>query len=241
LYYIRAYATKSTGTTYGNQITFTTLTPPVYGTVTDYDGNTYTTIKIGTQIWMMENLKTTHYSNGDAIPNVADDSQWLNMSSAAVKGAYCNYNNDEGNVATFGRLYNWYAASDSRNLAPAGWHVPDKADWNKLENYLGANTSGSTIVGIGRKLKETGTEHWIAPNLADNISGFAELPGGERLGSGSFVYLNSFGRFWSTSMSGGWAYFRSVTYNSEDITWFITAPNPDYYRVLGLSVRCVKN
>jgi uncharacterized protein (TIGR02145 family) len=240
-YYIRAYATKSAGTTYGNQLTFTTLTTPVYGTVTDYDGNEYTTIKIGTQTWMMENLKTTHYSNGDPIPNVTDNLSWLNLMSATEKGAYCNYNNDEGMVATYGRLYNWYAASDPRNLAPVGWHVPLKTDWDKLESYLGAIAISSNIVGIGRKLKETGTTHWTSPNPADNISGFTALGGGWRWGSGGFSYFNTLGRFWSSSMAGGWAYFRQLAYNSEDITWMIVAPNPDYYRVLGLSVRCVKD
>ena len=240
-YYIRAYATKSTGTTYGSQITFSTLITPVYGTVTDYDGNTYATIKIGTQTWMMENLKTTHYSNGDPVPHVTDNSEWLNLSTATEKGAYCNYNNDEANVATSGRLYNWYAASDSRNLAPDGWHVPTRTDWDVLESYLGGIIGSSTVVGIGRKLKETGTAHWLTPNPADNISGFTALPGGQRLGSGHFTNMGAFGYFWSSSMMAGWAYYRILNYNTEDIVWFITAPNPDYYRVLGLSVRCVKD
>ena len=128
-YYVRAYAIKSTGTTYGNQISFTTASPN-YGTVTDIDGNVYTTITIGTQVWTVENLKTTRYRNGVSIPNVTDNAAWATQTT----GAYSNYNNDEGNVATYGRLYNWYAATDANNIAPSGWHVPSYAEWDVLRN-----------------------------------------------------------------------------------------------------------
>jgi uncharacterized protein (TIGR02145 family) len=190
---------------------------------------------------MMENLKTTHYSNGDAIPNVTDNTEWLNLSAAEVKGAYCNYNNDEGNVATYGRLYNWYAASDSRNLAPSGWHVPNKADWDVLEIYLGRISWGSTVVGIGRKLKETGTAHWVTPNPADNVSGYTALPAGWRLGTGSFVNMGTQARLWSSSMQSGYAYYRLLEFTHENIMWVITNGHPDHYRVWGCSVRCVKD
>lgn len=138
-------------------------------TVTDYDGNVYQTVLIGDQCWMMENLKVTHYRNGDPIPHVTDGVTWGNLTS----GAYCNYNNDEGNVATYGRLYNWYAVDDSRNIAPAGWHVPSDAEWQTLVDYLG----GDAVAG--GKMKEAGTTHWASPNTgATNESGFTALPGG---------------------------------------------------------------
>ncbi len=114
-YYVRAYATNSSGTGYGNQITFSTAS----GTVTDIDGNVYTTVTIGTQVWLVENLKVTRYRNGDAIPNITDATQWANLST----GAYCNYNNDINNANIYGRLYNWQAVTDVRNIAPVGWLV----------------------------------------------------------------------------------------------------------------------
>jgi uncharacterized protein (TIGR02145 family) len=86
------------------------------GTVTDIDGNVYQTVKIGDQWWMADNLKVTHYRNGEPIPNVTDGSTWNSLDS----GAYCNYDNDTGNVTTYGRLYNWYAVDDSRSIAPEG-------------------------------------------------------------------------------------------------------------------------
>ena len=102
-------------------------------TVTDYDGNVYQTVLIGDQCWMMENLKVTHYRNGDPIPHVTDGEIWSGLTS----GAYCHYDNDEGNVSTYGRLYNWYAVEDSRNIAPDGWHVPTDTEWKQQEMYLG--------------------------------------------------------------------------------------------------------
>jgi len=136
-------------------------------TETDYDGNVYHTVTIGTQIWMVENLKTTHYRNGDPIPNVPDNTQWSNLTTSA----YCNYNNDANNAKTYGLLYNWYAAINSLNICPVGWHVPSANEWKKLETYMGG-------VGVaGGKMKEAGTTHWISPNTkAGNSSGFSGLP-----------------------------------------------------------------
>lgn len=239
-YYIKAYAILSTGTYYGNQVTFSTLVPPVYGMVTDYDGNEYVTLTIGTQTWMMENLKAIHYSNGDPIQNVTSASEWSNLKSAEEKGAWCSYQNVDANIETYGRLYNWYAASDPRNIAPTGWHVPTKEDWDVLETYLGSPYYSSTIWEIGRKLKETGTDHWSDPNPADNISYFTALPGGQRGESGSFTYLNTLGRFWSSELFSGYAYFRSLDNTTENIVWLISGAL-DNYRTMGLSVRCVKD
>jgi hypothetical protein len=145
-YYVRAYATNSAATGYGNEVSFATLFP---GAVVDIDGNAYHTVTIGNQVWMVENLKVTHYRNGDAIPNVTDGTAWLDLTT----GAYCEYDNDVNNVATYGRLYNWYSVNDSRNIAPAGCHVPSDDDWQTLVDYLG----GDAVAG--GKMKEIGSTH----------------------------------------------------------------------------------
>jgi len=118
--------------------------------VTDIDGNVYTTIKISSQWWMAENLKVTHYRNGDSIPNVIDSSAWMGLNT----GAYCNYDNDTSHVAVYGRLYNWYTVNNNRNIAPTGWHLPTDAEWQTLIDYLGGE------LFAGGKMKEAGTAHW---------------------------------------------------------------------------------
>ena len=112
VYYTRTFATNKYGVSYGAIVKIWTYD------VADYDGNLYHTVKIDTQTWMVENLKVTHYRNGDPIANPTADSRWANLTT----GAYCNYNNSDSIAQKFGRLYNWYAATDSRNIAPAGWH-----------------------------------------------------------------------------------------------------------------------
>jgi uncharacterized protein (TIGR02145 family) len=144
VYYVRAYATNSAGTSYGNQQTMTTTTTIfnpnlTYGAVNDIDGNTYKTIVIGTQTWMAENLKTTKYRNGDTIPTNLTNAAW----SDATTGAYAIYNNDAANNTIYGKLYNWYAVTDSRNICPVGWHVPSDSEWTTLVNYLG----GALVAG----------------------------------------------------------------------------------------------
>ncbi|MEE4310304.1 MAG: fibrobacter succinogenes major paralogous domain-containing protein [candidate division KSB1 bacterium] len=157
------------------------------GTVTDIDGNDYQTIKIGAQWWMAENLKVTHYRDGTSIPNVMDNDTWANLTT----GAYCNYDNDENNVETYGRLYNWYVTGSL--IAPEGWHVPDDGDWEELENALGGPEAA------GGKLKEAGTEHWDNPNTnASNESGYTSLPGGFRSEDG-FTHLGYWAMYWSST------------------------------------------
>ena len=182
----------------------------VTGTVTDVDGNVYQTVKIGDQWWMAENLKVTHYRNGDAIPNVTDDTEWSNLTS----GAYCVYDNNESNLDTYGYLYNWYAIDDSRNIAPEGWHVPSDAEWETIIDYLG----GSDVAG--GKLKETGSEHWLSPNTgATNESGFTTLPSGYRIyDSGCFDSLGGYAYFWSSTEYSSWgAWFRTLGYNHSAV------------------------
>ena len=197
-----------------------------YGTVSDNDGNVYRTITIGTQVWMAENLKTTKYRNGDAIPNVTVNSSW----KALTTGAYCWYNNDAATYkADYGALYNWYAVSDSRNISPVGWHVPTKAEWTLLTDYLGG------ISVAGGKLKETGTSHWLTPNTdATNSSGFAALPGGSRFYSaGAFADLGNYGGWWSNDVTGTWIAELYSGYAS-------IIANQDFAQD-GFSVRCVRD
>lgn len=206
-------------------------------TVTDYDGNVYQTVLIGDQCWMMENLKVTHYRNGNPIPYVIDGGQWSGLST----GAYCEYGNNPANVETYGRLYNWFAVDDSRGLAPEGWHVPNDEEWKQLEMYLGmsqAEADGSSWRGTdeGGKLKEDGTTHWNHPNTgATNESSFTALPGGYRT-TGSFFYMGSTTSFWSSTESGTQiAWFRKLDYEYSQV-----ARSADQ-KIFGLSVRCVRD
>jgi len=227
LYYVRAYATNSVGMAYGNEVSFTTLTASLYPVI-DIDGNVYDTVHIGTQIWLKQNLKTTHYRNGDPIPNVTDGMEWRNLTT----GAYCNYNNDANNSTTYGRLYNGYAVSDSRNIAPAGWHVATDAEWTTLITYLGG-------VGVaGGKLKEAGYTHWQSPNEgATNETGFTALPGGARSYDGSSAFpIGSFGLWWSATEDGTIAaWYRRMCYNYSDVE------GGNFIKRYGFSVRCVKD
>lgn len=193
--------------------------------VTDIDGNTYKTVKIGDQWWMAENLKVTHYCNGDAIPNVTDATEWRGLTT----GAYCNFNNNSSNADTYGRLYNWYAVNDSCNIAPEGWHVPSDAEWQTLVDYLGG------VVDAGSKMKETGTEHWNGPNTsATNESGFSALPGGYRSYYGYYFGMGDFAYFWSsTEFHIYYAHYRYLSRYS----WGAISPE----KTNGLSVRCVRD
>ena len=226
-YYVRAYATNSFGTGYGNETTFKTLAGSGPGTVTDIDGNVYNTVTIGAQTWMAENLKTTKYRNGDPISNVTDNAAW----TALTKGAYCWYNNDQANKAIYGGLYNWYAVADSRNIAPAGWHVASNAEWTTLTTYLG----GEGVAG--GKLKEAGTAHWNSPNTgATNESGFTAFPGGQRYYYGEFLSIGLYGYWWaSTVFSTNSAWHRFTGFS---ISYVYSYGNSD---VFGFSVRCIRD
>lgn len=196
-------------------------------TVTDYDGNVYNTVTIGSQVWMAENLKVTHYNNGVAIPNVTVNTAW----SSLTTGGYCDYNNTPSNSTIYGKLYNWYAVNDIQNLAPIGWHIPTEAEWTTLTTYLGG------VSFAGGKLKEVGTTHWQSPNTgATNETGFTALPGGYRYNYGTYNFLGSFGYWWTNteySTLNGWWY--NTLYNSQVVqTNYLT-------KSYGFSVRCVKD
>jgi uncharacterized protein (TIGR02145 family) len=198
----------------------------VHGAVTDIDGNVYDAVTIGTQTWMMQNLKTTRYRNGDQITTGLSNTDWQN----ATSGAYAIYNNLDGNNTTYGKLYNWYAVSDSRNICPEGWHVPTDVEWTKLISYLG----GENVAG--GKLKESGTSHWTSPNQASNKSSFTALPGGQRGWYGPYNDLGTYGYWWSSSegfSDGSWGI---STVNIESIV-----VKYNYAKECGFSVRCIKD
>jgi len=228
IYYVRAYATNSAGTAYGSEIIFTTL-PASANTVIDIDGNVYNTITIGTQVWMSENLKTTHYQNGFVIPTGLSDGNW----GTTTSGASAIYNNDAANNITYGKLYNWYAAIDSRKIAPQGWHVPTKAEWLTLINTLGGFDMA------GGKMKETGLTHWNTPNSgATNSSAFTGLPAGNRINTGAYNYIGNGGYWWSTTEdSPGSADAEAIGlfFNLSEAAQISGSKN------YGLSVRCIKD
>ena len=221
-YYLRAYATNIAGTAYGDQFILKTMT----GSVSDVDGFTYKTVTIGSQIWMAENLKTTHYQNGNEITDVADDNTWNNLSTPArCTNSYINNYSD-----IYGLLYNWYAVSDNRNICPTGWHIPSNNEWSALITYLGGESSA------GGKMKETGTSHWISPNTnATNESGFTALPDGER-GPYGFSSALDWGFWWSISEYDATTAWHIIifTYDGE-----VNRPSND--KKNGMSVRCIKD
>jgi uncharacterized protein (TIGR02145 family) len=211
------------------------------GTVTDIDGNVYQTLVIGDQEWMVENLKVTHYRNGDPIPNVTDNDEWAN----ANNGAYCVYANNESNVDTYGYLYNWYAVGDERGLAPEGWHVPTDDEIKQLEMYLGMSQSqaddsgwrgtnqGSQLAGNAALWSDGALEN--DPEFSS--SGFNFLPGGYRSSfNGYFGNLGYAGYFWSvTESSTSLAWSRELYYYSTQVNRYGSSKQS------GFSVRCVRD
>jgi uncharacterized protein (TIGR02145 family) len=200
----------------------------VPATITDIDGNVYHTVTIGTQVWLVENLKTTRYRHGNPIPNVTDSTAWDNLYLANT-GAYCYYNNDPANAATYGLLYNWYAVNDTDSIAPKGWHVPGQTEWTTMSTYLGS------LESVGGMLKETGTIHWQTPNTgAKNEFLFSALPGGQRLSHGSFTGIGTTGAWWSSTLDGTYdAWGRYINYNDSTLFRY------DDTKKVGFSIRCV--
>jgi uncharacterized protein (TIGR02145 family) len=225
-YYVRAYATNSVGTAYGNEINFTTPFPNC-GTVTDIDGHVYNTVTIGTQCWMMQNLKVKHYRSGTAIPYVSLAATW----SSETTGAYCYPMGMAVDTTKYGFLYNWYTVVDVDSLAPVGWHVATSSDYNTLITYLG-NTSAA-----GGPMKEAGIADWYTPNTgATNSSGFTALPEGYRDNTGAYSQITNQGIFWTTTaVNSTNAYGVYLYYGAA------YAQQNSYVKKIGISVRCVKN
>lgn len=207
-----------------------------YGSLTDQDGNVYKTIVIGNQEWMAENLKTSVYRNGNPIDNVIDISQWDNLST----GAWCYYENNSQNECPYGKLYNWFAVSDPRNLCPIGWHVPTDGEWTALINYLDPNANGGFNIPnlSGGKMKSTGSQFWMDPNQnATNESGFSGIQGGRLISGGSGAFSNFNVGFWWTSTEGNAfnAWNRYIYYNSGSVQL------GNYMKGDGFSVRCLRD
>ena len=193
---------------------------------TDGDGNSYRTVQIGGQCWTARNLFTTRYASGDPLPEEDDGVLWENLGT----GAWCHYDNNSTHEAQYGRLYNWYAVIDPRNLCPAGWHVPDSAEWNVLADHLGG------LPVAGGKIKSTGSL-WSPPNAgATNESGFTGQPGGYRYDFGDFASISGIGTWWSATASGSLNAWRYIAYSGLDLL----GQGTDLQQ-FGCSVRCVKD
>jgi len=233
-YNVRAYATNSVGTAYGTQVSFTTPT----ATITDIDGNVYHTVTIGTQTWMVENMKTTRYNDGTAIPLVTDSTAWANQTTPG----YCLYNNDAATYKNkYGALYNWYTVNTGK-LAPTGWHVPTDAEWTTLTDYVTANlgTSQSVPISLAATI-DWATYSWtgaIGNDLSKNNStGFSALPGGYRYGNSTFGYVGFTGIWWSsTESSTGNGWYRVLDSRASYVGRGYSGSGHD-----GFSVRCVRD
>jgi uncharacterized protein (TIGR02145 family) len=194
--------------------------------VIDIDGNQYATVKIGTQVWMAENLKTSKFADGSVIPNVTANAAWTQLSTPA----WCSYDNNSSNDSIYGKLYNWVTVADSRNVCPTGWHVPADAEWTTLIDFLG----GDSIAG-GKMKSVTG---WNAPNTgASNESNFSALPGGFRFDfSGVCAAIGDYGSWWSSTESSAInACYRSVSRNSPNVVRICSINK------YGRSVRCLRD
>lgn len=219
--------------TVSKTITLSDIAP---NTVTDIDGNIYNTITIGSQLWMKENLNVQRFKNGEAIPNVTDNTTWANTTTAA----WCRVNNnpDASNAFKVGLLYNGYVAQDTRGVCPNGWKVPDDSDFNKLVEYLGSRNVA------GGKLKEANGIYslWNSPNSgATNESSFTALPGGFRVGKngrysdGDFAYAFEICRLWTKSNSfAGGLYYLELANASPD------SGRSSAIQSYGHSIRCIK-
>jgi uncharacterized protein (TIGR02145 family) len=193
--------------------------------VTDIEGNIYKTVRIGDQVWMSENLKTSTFSDGTEIPDVTDAIAWNELTTQGL----CWYNNEEvSNRDTYGALYNYYSVISGK-LCPEGWHIPSRDDWQQLRNVL-----GDTLTG-GGKLKEVGTLHWKTPNTgADNSTGFSALPSGIRYFDGTFNSVSYFTSFWSsTEYNDNKGWYLSL-YFSDAIAGMNKSSKKN-----GFSVRCI--
>jgi uncharacterized protein (TIGR02145 family) len=217
VYFVRAYATNSSGTGYGEVVYFAT-------SAQDVDGNIYHTVIIGHQLWMLENLRATRYKNGDPLYKALNRSDWSIRNNSA--GAYCSYNYDDTNAPVYGMLYNSMATIDTRDICPEGWHLPTMEDWHELRDHLGGNEVA------GGKMKEAGTDHWLTLTDASNSSGFTGLPAGschydEFSGMGTHTY------FWSNPDEE-----TTVALLTEYESLVYMPNNPP---TTGMSIRCIRD
>ena len=192
----------------------------------DSDGNLYSIVTIGKQVWMAEDLKTTKFNDGKKISLVSDDKKWKQLKTPA----YCWFENDSTNKEDYGALYNWYTVN-TKKLCPAGWHVPSDIEWGTMISSLG------DIDTRAEKLKITGNEFWKGTiSVANNETGFSALPGGMRYEAGSFpLFGRNFAVWWSSTGSNNFAWNRGLYYTSSK-----TFRGHEDMRS-GFSVRCIKD
>lgn len=213
-------------------------------TVMDIDGNVYQTVAIGDQTWMAENLKVTHYNNGDDIPTGFTDDEWINLDDTET-GAFAVYDEDPANADTFGNLYNWSAVNDSRGICPEGYHVPSDEEWMELESYLGV--SELELYQFGSRGTDQGSQLagnidlWYSGELVDNpsfnSSGFVAIPGGCRpIDTWGYQYMSGLGFFWSSSgYSSIAAWGRLLSSDNSEVFRYL------YSKQDGLSIHCVRD
>ena len=241
LYYVRSYATNTAGTSYGTQISFTTLaactcasTATCPSTVTDRESNSYDVLTLGGQCWMKQNLRVTTLNDGTTIPvdaggtttgNAAGYTGWLNTTTSAMTV----YEHNASNLTTFGYLYNQYAVNDPKGLCPSGWRAPTDAEWTTLSTCLG----GESVAG--EKMKVPGTTLWTVNYDANNCSDFSGLPGGFRRNDGLFYFKGENAYFWSSTSAKN----RALAGTTKELRASNDANS--YQPNVGLSVRCIKN
>jgi uncharacterized protein (TIGR02145 family) len=214
----------------------TEVKPLEYGSVTDVDGNTYKTVKIGDQWWMCENLKVEHYNDGSAI-NLIDisvlDSTW----SSTTEGSCCFIND-----SIYGKLYNYLTVSDNRKLAPVGWHIPSDQEWQIMEKHIGmSDNEASNFAWRGtneaEKLVIKSSLGWLSSPLVfgTNLVGFSALPGGVRIIDGSTNTFQSTAFWWTSTLESNKVFYRYIDFQHKQI--FRQTTYPQY----GMSIRCVKD
>jgi uncharacterized protein (TIGR02145 family) len=247
VYFIRAYATNSLGTAYGE--TFGLITLWDDSPVGDIDGNQYATFQLGDQVWMAENLKAIHYADGTPIDQVETADEWLSLDLDSK--AYASYDNSDSDFGTYGALYTWSAAMNGeassdeypgevQGVCPDGWHLPSESEWKQLEYDLGMSELDVRDKGWrgweeGGLLKQAGTSLWVEPNyLGTNESGFTAIPGGFREKEGEFKDKGSFAAFWSSTGFEDAALMRGLHSKRGNVL------RENYPKKSGLSVRCVK-
>jgi uncharacterized protein (TIGR02145 family) len=226
--------------------------------VKDIDGNVYGTVTIGKQVWMVENLKTTRYSNGDVIGTTTPATLVIEGENAPEY--QWAYDGDENNVGSHGRLYTWYVATDKRNVCPVGWHVPSDSEWIVLTDYLIKNgyNYGTGYKGMDIAKSMAATSGWAADKTpgstgndqaSNNKSGFTALPSGARMEDGNFYVMGHNGNWWTTTEGGptfmqglsgiivnaSGGLFHDIYY---DYCYVNSYSNNKKY---GMSIRCIKD
>ena len=227
VYYIRAWATNSLGTSYGS----TNVVRTFDGFTTDYDGHVYSTVKLGKQEWLNRNLETTHFQNGDAIPTTPVPATNIEQQDQPVyQWGFFGF---DYHVDDDGRLYTWYAVTDSRNLCPTGWHIPSESEWTELIQHLGGDTLSVA------DLNQNFNFFWNSIyNTRKTEGSFWPAPVGTRMPSGQFRYHSNDGSYWWTGSEVSPSGANAIFFGPSDFSPIVKAEKDKKY---GFSVRCVKD